>query len=198
MNLKFVDKLPYRQLGPSASNTTDDKVEHLPLLETGLGEWPDTLKVSNAHNVEVSNKTIRNWKEDCLDVVRVTTGSFLKLTLFPYGKNAITVKGASSWVVLGFKLLANGRECDVEIGGFDNYWYPGRQPTRMTGVYVDPSGLPAVVKLWDAEDTNVFGPHRIVRVPRYVWLPYFLYRYTLLRAGNLWRRLTKRPLIPTS
>lgn len=198
MSFKFVDKLPYRQLGPESSNTTDDKVERLPPLETERGDWPDTLKVSNASNVEVSNKTIRNWSEDCLDLVRVTNGYFFGLVLFPRGRNGITIKGASSWVIVRFRLVERGRSCDVEIGAFDNYWYPGRPPTRQIGLYPDPNGYAPVVRLWDATNVTVLGPHRLMRVPKYVWFPYFLFRYALLRAGNLWRRLTKRPLIPTS
>jgi hypothetical protein len=193
----FVDKLPYRQLGPSASYTTDDKPEDLPPLEASFGSWPDTLKVSKAIDVTVKNKMIRNWSEDCLDLVRVRDSIFEKFTLFPYGKNGITAKGASVGIQLGFKLLANGRECDVELGQFDNYWYPGREPTREIYITVDPAGKAALVRLWDAKDVVVTGPHRLVREPKWKWYPYFLFRYAQIRVENVWRKLTKQPLIVT-
>lgn len=152
----------------------------------------DTLKISNSSNVTIGNKTIVNYNEDCLDLCRVHSSAFYNLVLDPRGRNGVTVKGASSNILLNVTLVAHGSECDIELGQFDNYWYPGRPPTRDVTIKArSTDGQPVVVRLWDAElgEVNSFIPGaRIVRVPKYVWFPYFLFRYTQLRLENVVRR----------
>jgi hypothetical protein len=165
-------------------------------LDPGPG-YADTLKVSNCSEVRIENKDLLNDGEDCLDLCRVSDSSFWKLVLTPRGKNGITIKGASSLVYVSFLLLGHGSECDVELGQFDNYWYPGRKPTQFIHLHVDPEGETPIIRLWDADYPAVHGPHRIVRIPKVVWFPYFLFRYTQLRVENIWRRITRQPLILT-
>lgn len=181
-------------------------------------EFNDTVKLSsNVWDVTYSNKTVINWVEDCLDLCRVFSSRFYRLKLFPRGRNGITVKGASVgnnfWEI---EFGCHGSECDIELGQFDNYWYPGRPPTSHNAFSArpDPSttgsviwGYPAdavdpehpvKIILWDAE-TNTFDFKHvsIKRVPKYIWFPYFLFRYVSLRAENLIRRLRKLPAIAT-
>jgi hypothetical protein len=165
----------------------------------------DTLKVGKSSDVTIANKTVMNSGEDCVDLVRVHNSWFLHLTLWPFGRCGITVKGASTDIdFAALKFERHGRECDIEIGQFDNYWYPGRSPTVGVDAYgpgmVD--GTPVRVRLWDAEvnecnflfDSGV----EIDRVPKWIWYPYFLFRYAQIRAENVYRKLRGRELIKTS
>jgi hypothetical protein len=127
----------------------------------------------------------------------VHDSTFTGLRLNPLGPNAITIKGASSGILVHFYLESNGTRCDVELGQFDNYWYPGRPPT--SDILLENRGpLRALVLLWDATEPVTVGPHQLRRIPKFVWFPYFLFRYMQLRLENVYRRLRKLPLIKTS
>lgn len=192
----FID---YNYRSITEDNFVDNTPEVIPKPGDSFRDDPkgnDTLKLSNCRNVVVSNKTIWNWREDCLDLCRVHGAVLSNLILYPLGPNGITVKGASSDNLVEFALMRHGSRCDVELGQFDNYWYPGRPPTRDTHIVVL-GVVPAKILLWDSTEPKVEGPHTIRRIPKFVWFPYFLFRYTQLRLENVYRRIKKLPLIKT-
>jgi hypothetical protein len=166
----------------------------------------DTLKVSHSDDVHVGFKEILNSGEDCVDLVRVNRSVFQSLTLWPFGRNGITIKGASADVFFtDLKFERHGRECDIELGQFDNYWYPGRAPTQLVtffgrGMAFDGDALR--VKVWDAEvedeDFQIDSGVDIKRIPKWVWYPYFLFRYTQIGVTNVIRKFRKQELIKTS
>lgn len=196
----FVDQ-NYRSIA-NVDYFLDERPESLPPAQTDTSRthtWDDTLKVSNSSGVTIKNKALWGGREDCLDLVRVHNSVFESLQLFP-AKNGITIKGASGFIYVDALFEERGSEKEVELGQFDNYWHPGRSPTRNVTLNLRavPGATPLRVWVWDATNIVVQGPHVIRRVPKAVWYPYFLFRYASLRVTNLWRRLRKQPPIPTS
>lgn len=164
----------------------------------------DTLKLSRGAPITIENKTIVSHREDCVDGVGVMYGTFRGLNLVPRGKNGITLKGAACRnLFTGLIFHGHGSEADIELGQFDNYWYPGRPATknnRFSG-YGQADGSVVRVRLWDADDTNQFTfdtGAKIIRVPKFIWFPYFLFRYAQLRATNVFLRLSGQKQIVTS
>jgi hypothetical protein len=90
-------------------------------------------------------------------------------------QGSVTVKGAIDGLRL-YNCVISGT---VELGQYDNYWSKGRAPTRNVSLLncCSPDGEPIRVKIWDADaplvqNTNV----KIVKIPKWVWLPYFIFR----------------------
>jgi hypothetical protein len=88
---------------------------------------------------------------------------------------SVTIKGA----INGLTLYGSVVSGTIELGQYDNYWEPGRAPTQNVSILdcTSPDGSPIRVKVWDAEvpfieSTNV----KVTRIPKWVWLPYFLFR----------------------
>lgn len=165
----------------------------------------DSLKVSKSTGVMIANKTIFNRGEDCVDLVRVHRSWFLNFKLIPFGRCGITIKGASSEIdFAGLKFDRHGSECDIEIGQFDNYWYPGRPPTTDVDAYGPgmTDGTPVRVRLWDAEvdecDFLFDSGVEIKRIPKWIWFPYFLFQYTRIRVENVIRKIRNLEQIKTS
>ena len=163
----------------------------------------DTRKFSNCQNVECANKYIVGAAEDCLDLCRVDDSTFNDLLLEPKGNNGITIKGASNNVSIHATFHSHGKQCDVELGQFDNYWYVGRYPTENISLFVaSTTGKPVKIRVWDGEvgviSTPADGPgFTVTYVPKFVWFPYFCFRYAQLRLENLIRKFRKQPLIAT-
>lgn len=167
-------------------------------IDPQTSAYPDTVRVGHVTGVVLANKTIVNYDEDCVDSVGGKNILLRNCSLSPKGRNGITVKGASEgFTAEGLTFNSHGRECDVELGAFDNGWYPGRPPTRGTKLtgFGSADIRKVLIKVWDAEDPVVSFPHVIVRIPKWKWFPYCLFRYVWLRAENLYRRLRKMHLI---
>ena len=154
-------------------------------------DYSDVLKFSNCSNCTIDGCTIHGGKEDSIDVVRGSNYIIRNSTLLPY-KNGITLKGSINGVRLeNIEFDGHGRDCDIDIGQFDNYWWIGRSPTRnvvIRNVYCA-DGSPVKVRLWDAanpviEKSNV----RIIRVPKFIWWPYFVFRAIQTRG---YKNITK-------
>jgi hypothetical protein len=114
---------------------------------------------------------IPSSREDSIDCVRGNAYSFKSCAI----EGSVTVKGAIDGLRL-YNCVISGT---VELGQYDNYWTKGRAPTRNVSLIncCSPDGEPIRVKLWDAEmpvvqNTNV----KIVKIPKWIWLPYFLFR----------------------
>ena len=86
---------------------------------------------------------------------------------------------------MGVKFLTHGSDCDMEFGQYDNYWYIGRKPTRggiINNVNATDS-KPVVIKLWDATAPTVTDSNvKIVKIPKIVWFPYFVFRAIQVRG----------------
>ena len=134
-------------------------------------QWDDLFKCSNVSNLTATGLVIPASREDSIDCVRGNGYSFQSCAI----EGSVTVKGA----IDGLKLKNCVISGTVELGQYDNYWTKGRAPTRNVSLIncCSPDGEPVRVKLWDAEmpvvqNTNV----KLVKIPKWVWLPYFLFR----------------------
>jgi hypothetical protein len=73
-----------------------------------------------------------------------------------------------------------GKDYSIELGQFDNYWTPGRPPTR--GVKIENvhsvGGNKVIVRVWDAETPTIVNSPNVVvkKIPKFIWYPYFLFR----------------------
>lgn len=163
-------------------------------------DFNDTYKLSHGIGAKVANKHIVNRNEDCLDICRVFDARITDIVLEPFGRNGITVKGASRDVIINAVLLCHGSECDLEVGQFDNYWYPGRAPSVVSVNIASAVGQPVRVRLWDGSLlSDHFSPSaRVTRIPKAIWFPYFLFRYAQLRLTNVFLRLSGGTPIKTS
>lgn len=160
-------------------------------------EYADTVKLSHIRNGVLANKEIVNFAEDCIDVVQAKDIALDALVLEPRGQNGITIKGASESVDVSGVLICHGRKSDVCLGQFWNGWRPGVPPTRGVDIrLVAKDGVPPLVEVWDATIPNGTAM-RIKVVPKWKWWPYFVFQYCLLRADNLWRRLTRQKPVDT-
>ena len=148
-------------------------------------DYSDILKFSECSNATVSNCNIEGGKEDAIDAVRGENLRIVDCNLTPH-KNGITLKGSIvNYCIDGVKFLTHGSDCDMEFGQYDNYWYIGRKPTRggiINNVNATDS-KPVVIKLWDATAPTVTDSNvKIVKIPKIVWFPYFVFRAIQVRG----------------
>jgi hypothetical protein len=134
-------------------------------------EYDDLFKCSNVDGLVARGLTIPASREDSIDCVRGSNYLIQSCTI----QGSVTIKGA----IEGFELTNCVLSGTVELGQYDNYWTKGRAPTRNVSLLncCSPDGSPIRVKLWDAEmpvvqNTNV----KLVKIPKWIWLPYFLFR----------------------
>lgn len=157
----------------------------LPEQEINPLDYSDILKFSNCDDCTVDNCRIHGGKEDCIDVVRGRNYVIRNSTLFPF-KNGITIKGSVDGVLLENLIFdGHGSDCDIDIGQFDNYWWIGRPPTRNVIInnVTSLSGKPVVVRLWDVADVSITSSNvQIIRVPKFIWWPYFVFRAAQTRG----------------
>ena len=147
--------------------------------------YSDILKFSNCTGITVDGCTIYGGKEDCIDAVRGELYTIKNTSLHPV-HNGITIKGSIDGVLLeNITFETHGKDCDIDIGQFDNYWWIGRAPTRnivIRNVMPD-DGKPVVVRLWDATDPIVENSNvKIVKIPKFIWWPYFVFRAAQTRG----------------
>jgi hypothetical protein len=151
----------------------------IPTVGTNPLDYSDILKFSNCTDILVDNCEIKGGKEDCIDIVRGVNYTIKNSDLYPV-HNGITIKGSVDSVNLNnIVFKTHGKDCDIELGQYDNYWYVGRQPTRNILIHNIKSEdeKPVVIKIWDActpavENSNV----RIIKIPKLIWFPYFVFR----------------------
>ena len=141
----------------------------------------DVLKMSGKHDVTVQDLDIpASLTEDSVDAVRGTNYRFFRDVI----RGSITLKGEIvGWLFRDSKVYGT-----IEVGQFDNYWYPGRGPTRagMIDTCTNPLGGPIKLILWDAEMPLVMQADvLVVRRPKWLWFPYFLSQYIWVRLVNL-------------
>jgi hypothetical protein len=133
--------------------------------------WDDLVKCSNCTGLTISGLTIPASREDSIDCVRGSNYTVQNCTVH----GSVTVKGAINGLTL-YGCVISGT---IELGQYDNYWSRGRAPTRRVSLEncCSPDGSPVRVKLWDAEMPRIEGTEvSVTRIPKWVWLPYFLFR----------------------
>jgi hypothetical protein len=134
-------------------------------------EYDDLFKCSNVVGLTARGLTIPASREDSIDCVRGSDYLIQSCTI----QGSVTVKGA----IDGFELNNCVISGTVELGQYDNYWFKGRAPTRNVrlGNCCSPDGSPIRIKIWDGEVPFTFDSDlRITRIPKWIWLPYFLFR----------------------
>jgi hypothetical protein len=156
-------------VGPQDNGLTVNAAEWQAPLDPE--NWDDLVKGSNLENLCVSGLTIPASQEDSIDFVRGKNYVVQNCTV----AGSITAKGS----IDGLSLYGCCISGTIELGQYDNYWSRGRAPTRNVSIIscTSPDGSPIRVKLWDAEmpfieSTNV----KVTKIPKWVWLPYFLFR----------------------
>ena len=157
----------------------------IPEKEINSLDYSDILKFSNCKNIIVDNCIIEGGKEDCIDAVRGSNYLIRNSNLSPF-HNGITLKGSIDGVRIENVIFdGHGKDCDIDIGQFDNYWWIGRKPTRNIQISKVKSadGKPVIVRLWDAEAPAVIDSNvKIIRVPKFIWWPYFVFRAAQTRG----------------
>lgn len=144
-------------------------------------DYSDTQKFSICEDTLVDNCVIYTAKENGADAVRGKKYIWNNCTFASRGKGfgALTIKGSiDGWTLSGCRFDGHGDKYDVEVGQFDNYWYPFRKPTRNGRIVNCVSDRPILVELWDADAPVIVGSNvKIVKKPWFIWFPYFLFRY---------------------
>jgi hypothetical protein len=156
-------------VGPQDNGLTVNAAEWQAPLDPE--NWDDLVKCSNCTGLVISGLTIPASREDSIDCVRGSNYLIQSCTI----QGSVTVKGA----IEGFELNNCVISGTVELGQYDNYWVKGRAPTRYVRLVncCSPDGSPIRVKLWDAEIALIAGTSvKITRIPKWIWLPYFLFR----------------------
>lgn len=151
-------------------------------------DWDDVKKFSRCEDCSLNGFHVPGGREDCVDMVRGRNYTISDCVLEPNGDGAVTVKGSVDGWAIRNTVVKPGKKRDVEVGQFDNYWYPGRPPTRNGYLYAVGSGTdkPVRVLLWDAERPRVENSNATVtKVPWLVWFPYFCFRYACVRLQGL-------------
>lgn len=123
-------------------------------------------------------------RENWIDAVRGSDYRFANLRVGRARVACATIKGGIDGWEFADTTFDRCDKREIEVGQFDNHWYPGRPPTRngrLPNVRCS-DGQPVRVTCWDAEPPKVSGGNVAVkRVPWIVWFPYFLWRYVCIR-----------------
>lgn len=127
-------------------------------------------------------------RENAIDICRGAYAHITRCTLVNNGSAALVAKGAFKCLVIA-QCIFSGKGWDIELGQFDNYWKPGRKATGTVSILncrrID--GKPLSVICWDADTPLVVGDAHVVKVPKVLWFPYFLFRYTLSKLKGTFK-----------
>lgn len=134
--------------------------------------YDDLVKGSNVIGLTVRDLAIPAAREDSIDFVRGS--DYLVSRCAIHG--SVTIKGSiDGWRIQNCQVSGT-----IEVGQYDNYWFPGRKPTRNGHLanLSSPDGKPVRLKLWDADMPSVVNANvKVTKIPKLVWYPYFLFRY---------------------
>lgn len=135
-------------------------------------DYDDLVKGSNVVGLTICGLSIPAAREDSIDFVRGS--DYLVSECAIHGST--TIKGSiDGWGVQNSQVSGT-----IEVGQYDNYWYPGRKPTRNGRLanLTSPDGKPVRLKLWDAERPEIANSNvKVTKIPKLIWYPYFLFRY---------------------
>jgi hypothetical protein len=133
--------------------------------------WDDIFKCSNVSGLTASGLTIPAAREDSFDAVRGSGYAVRHCNL----AGDVTVKGAIDGATF-YGCVIDGT---VELGQYDNYWKPGRGPTRnvVFDACTNSNGKPIRIICWDALPPQLINTSaKVTRIPKLVWLAYFYWR----------------------
>ena len=145
--------------------------------------YDDIMKFSDCSDAVAISKRIRAGRENCIDAVRGHNYLFVDCHLeHGAGVSAVTIKGAINGWKFKECTIGHGKQTDIELGQFDNYWYPGR-PATTNGI-IDTcrsnDDKPIKVTCWNADKPYVVASNvKIVKIPWIIWFPYFTFCYIL-------------------
>lgn len=159
--------------------------------------YDDIAKFSHCDNTSLEGTpdnrlTINGGSEDCIDAVRGNKYSFKHLLLIPFN-NGITLKGSiDGYYLKDILFYRAGNEYTIELGQYDNYWYIGRPPTRNGKIEnVKVLGdLPFKIRVWNADVPELIDcpGAKIVKIPVFIWFPYFCFQGTVRFFTNLFKK----------
>lgn len=156
--------------------------------------FSDILKFSICETVLVANVRILGGTENSIDCVRGSNYSILGCSFFGALQGGVVAKGSIEGFTLGeCHFGSKSKKFDVELGQYDNYWYPGRPPTRVVTIrnLTTAGGRPVRVMVWDSEMPTVINTNvKITKVPRLIVLLYFYWRHY---TRKLFNRTTNNP-----
>jgi hypothetical protein len=142
-------------------------------------DYDDLVKCSDLNDFIIEGLEIPAGREDSIDCVRGRRYIIRNCVIH----GTVTLKGAIDGYCIENSVVSG----TIEIGQFDNYWTPGRLPTRHGVIknVISPDGTPVRVKLWDATHPLVLNSKlKITIMPRWVWLPYFFLCLTLRKLAT--------------
>lgn len=150
-------------------------------------DFDDILKFSNCSDASIKYIDFVGAppKENWIDAVRGEDMVVRYCNFGSAGVSAITIKGGFHGWDVRYCGFSPCKRREIEVGQFDNYWYPGRPPTSggvIAYCFRSDSSDPVRVTCWDAEPPVVIGGYvKITKVPKWIWVPYFLFRYACIR-----------------
>lgn len=156
--------------------------------------FDDILKFSNCSKTMVEGLSLRSDssapQENWIDCVRGDGYMFGDCKIGAAGVAGATIKGAiDGWTFL-FCAFDKCAKYEVEVGQFDDYWRPGRKPTRhgyLSRCTRSDGGKVRVI-CWDADEPlHDSATVEVRKVPWVVWFPYFLFRFCCVRINRLFR-----------
>lgn len=151
--------------------------------------YDDLMKFSNCTYVRVVDQTVAAGRENCIDAVRGENYAWLGCVLADgAGVATVTLKGAlTGWAFVDCVIGRAAGTTDLELGQYDNYWYPGRPPTCWGRLErcTSPAGTIRIT-CWDATPPQIIASQvTLRRIPKYIWFPYFWAKWA-------WRKLTTK------
>ena len=164
-------------------------------------DYDDILKFSFCTNVLVSDQDFSGGRENCVDAVRGAGYVLLNCILHCRGTAAVVFKGSiQGWSVHACHIEPAGAT-DIEVGQFDNYWYPFRAPTRKGFIVGTRTTNGAAVRCtcWNADKPEVDESVVVTKIPWVIWFPYFCFRFVWIRLfdGIPWIWKYDPPQAPT-
>lgn len=157
-------------------------------------EYDDIMKFSNCNAVCVWDVIVLGGRENCVDAVRGELYQWGACDFVPnpgVTRSTFTIKGSiDGWKIADCEFYTGATQSDIELGNYDNYWFPGRAPTRggLIANCHKANGEPIKVLIFDATVPEIIGSRvKLVRVPKFVWWPYFVAKWAFRRISG-WLR----------
>jgi len=149
--------------------------------------YDDMLKFSNCWNVNVNNCVVVGGKEDCVDMCRGGGYVVQNSEMLIMGKNGITAKcGIDGLRIEGITFNGKGHYSEIEIGMFSKYdkWpFKNAVENIVISDVKRSDGKRVRIWLWNS-DKPIIRPNSkvwLIRVPKLIWMAYFLFRQIVVR-----------------
>jgi hypothetical protein len=147
--------------------------------------WVDTLKLSNARDVNVQGCTILGAAEDCIDAMRGSHDIVISgCKLYPTGKYAVTIKGGSHDImIVDTVIFGEGKEIDLDLGGWTSVNFDRSSRIVLDNV-TRSDGKPVRVRVGHADKPTIIGGNvKIDHSGSLLLKAYWWVKYVLFKAG---------------